>query len=388
MKPLTVLIVDDDAGMRTSIARALRDFTVKVDEVGEIARFSIDTAETGEIAMRKIEASAPDILILDQKLPGIQGLSILERMSEQNLSTLTIMITGYATISNIVAATKRGAYDFLGKPFTPVELRRLVGKAATRQVLSKHTRRLAEERREVRFRLIQVLGHELKAPLNAIEGYLHMLENPNTAATNPELYQQCVDRSLFRIDGMRKLIIDLLDMTRIESGRKRRSLETVDLREVAQHAIENWASEAARREISVTLLAETACRLTADRGEMEMLLNNLVSNAIKYNRDKGTVEVTLSQGNGGTTLTVEDTGIGMSEEERVRLFGEFVRIKNAQTLDIAGSGLGLSIVKKLAELYNGTAEVQSVPNIGTAFTVVLNETSLDSSFVSSDDGEE
>ena len=375
MKPLTVLIVDDDAGMRTSIARALRDFTVKVDEVGEIA-------------MRKIEASAPDILILDQKLPGIQGLSILERMSEQNLSTLTIMITGYASISNIVAATKRGAYDFLGKPFTPVELRRLVGKAATRQVLSKHTRRLAEERREVRFRLIQVLGHELKAPLNAIEGYLHMLEDPTTADENPEVYQQCVDRSLFRIDGMRKLIIDLLDMTRIESGRKRRSLETVDLREVAQHVIENWASEAAQREISVSLLAKTACRLTADRGEMEMLLNNLVSNAIKYNRPKGTVEVTLSQRNGGTTLTVEDTGIGMSEEERVRLFDEFVRIKNAQTQDIAGSGLGLSIVKKLAELYNGTAEVQSVPNIGTAFTVVLNETSLDSSFVSSDNGEE
>ena len=101
--------------------------------------------------------------------------------------------------------------------------------------------------------------------------------------------------------------------------------------------------------------------MMADRGEIEMILNNLVSNAVKYNRDGGRVDVTLRPDAGAVLIAVADTGIGMTAEEAGRLFGEFVRIKNDQTRHILGSGLGLSIVKKLAALYNGEAWVTSEP---------------------------
>ena len=99
--------------------------------------------------------------------------------------------------------------------------------------------------------------------------------------------------------------------------------------------------------------------------------NNLVSNAVKYNRDNGRVEVILKNETDGITITVSDTGIGMSQEDTARLFEDFVRIKNEQTRNILGSGLGLSIVKKLAHLYNGDVSVTSTPNEGTTFVVTL-----------------
>jgi signal transduction histidine kinase len=111
--------------------------------------------------------------------------------------------------------------------------------------------------------------------------------------------------------------------------------------------------------------------MTGDRSEIEIILNNLISNAVKYNRDNGTVTVKLTDSPDEVTMTVSDTGIGMSEEERERLFGEFVRIKNDKTRNILGSGLGLNIVKRIAALYDGRVSVESTPEVGSTFSVVL-----------------
>jgi signal transduction histidine kinase len=111
----------------------------------------------------------------------------------------------------------------------------------------------------------------------------------------------------------------------------------------------------------------------ADRSELEIILNNLVSNAVKYNRDGGRVDVTLEPAvdGYGWRIRVADTGIGMKPEDAARLFQEFVRIKNDQTRNIAGTGLGLSIVRKLAQLYGGEATVESTHGVGSTFTVTL-----------------
>jgi signal transduction histidine kinase len=111
--------------------------------------------------------------------------------------------------------------------------------------------------------------------------------------------------------------------------------------------------------------------MRGDRGELEIILNNLLSNAVKYNRDGGRVDVSVEEVDGNAQVKVADTGIGMSQEEADKLFGEFVRIKNAKTRNIMGSGLGLSIVKKLTQMYNGSIDVQSAPDEGTTFTVRL-----------------
>ena len=368
---LRVLVVDDETGMRLAVARVLNTFSVRVgDEADTTVTFDVQVAETGEEALEKIGAAVPDILLLDLKLPGISGLDVLKEVSDRALPTLTVMITAYATLETAIDATKRGAYDFLPKPFTPDELRVAVRRAVKHLLVQRHARRLAEEKRQVRFQFISVLGHELKAPLAAIEGFLQILRD-GTAGADPAVQRQVVERALARAGGMRRLIAELLDLTRIESGQKRREFAPLDLRDVAQAAIDGVAPAARERGIEVVLHAPEPVPLVADRGELDIVCNNLVTNAVKYNRDSGRVDVTVRGGDGRVELSVADTGIGLSADDIGRLFQEFVRIKNDQTRGIPGTGLGLSIVKKVAQLYDGNVTVESQPGVGSTFRVTL-----------------
>jgi two-component system, sensor histidine kinase and response regulator len=258
----------------------------------------------------------------------------------------------------------------LAKPFTPDELRNTTRKAATRLALAKQARKLAEEKRQVRFQFIRVLGHELNAPLNAVDGYLRMMQEGRLGEEG-SAYAGAIERSVARIEGMRKLVADLLDVTHIESGQRQRHLQATDVVALARNVLDSFAPEAEAKRIQIELDAPQSLRLTADPSELEMILNNLISNAIKYNRQAGRVCVRLRWEGQRATIAVSDTGIGLAPEEAARLFGEFVRIRNEKTQNILGSGLGLSIVKKLACLYNGDATVESRSGEGSTFTVVL-----------------
>jgi len=356
--------------MRLGVSRTLRDFSVRVPDVSGDVNFVVDQAESGEEALEKIERNPPDILLLDHKMPGISGLEVLDRLAGRESDMLTIMITAYASIETAVSATKRGAYDFLAKPFTPDELKSTIRKAAARLILAKQARRLAEEKRRVRFEFIRVLGHELKAPLDAVTGYLDILRNHQLGDGLPA-YDDVLGRSLARMDGMRKLIADLLDLTRIESGEKGRELTRVDLSAIAAAAIEAVAAQAAAHNVTMKLHAARPLTMQADVREIEIILNNLLTNAIKYNRDGGCVDVSVREADGAALIAVTDTGIGMTAEETQRLFTEFARIRTERTRNILGSGLGLSIVKKLALLYDGDVTVESRPDAGSTFTVTL-----------------
>jgi two-component system, sensor histidine kinase and response regulator len=375
LETLKILITDDEPGMRMAVERSLRGFKVSLPDVEGEVSFTVEQAATGEEALEKIKLSAPDILLLDYKLPGISGLEVLEQIAPRQADMLTIMITAYASLETAVTATKRGAYDFLAKPFTPEELKNTIRKAASRLILTKQARKLADEKRKVRFQFISVLAHELKSPLAAIEGYLQIVRSHANGEDLPA-YDPIIDRSMIRLDGMRKLIIDLLDMTRIESGEKQRDLAEVDVASLALRVVDSNLPEAQKRNISITLDVESPLNMVADSGEIEIILNNLISNAVKYNRDNGRVEVGICDQGEKIVITVSDTGIGMTEDEAGKLFNDFVRIKNEKTRSILGSGLGLSIVKKLAQLYGGTATVTSAPDVGSTFTVILNNTPL------------
>lgn len=371
MERLNILVVEDEYGMRLAIARALRDFTIRLPEVEDEIGFTINQVEVAEKALSIINESPPDIILLDYKLPGMSGLDLLSQLFSRHLDILTIMITAYASIETAVTATKQGAFDFLAKPFTPSELKETIYKAAKHLILMRQAHKLAQEKRKVRFEFISVLAHELKAPLAALDGYLNVLKE-RAAGDNPEVYDHMIDRCLTRIQGMRKMIGDLLDLTRIESGERTREITEVDVREIAQSAIETARAEAQERNIAIALHADGPVLMQADRSEIEIILNNLITNAVKYNREEGSVAVHIAAHNGKVNISVSDTGIGMTAEEASRLFNDFVRIKNEKTRNILGSGLGLSTVKKIALLYGGEVKVESEPDKGSTFTVVLN----------------
>jgi two-component system sensor histidine kinase/response regulator len=366
---LTVAMVDDEEPLCLAVGRILSKYLVHVEDVGIDVTYAPTHFTSGEQFLEAIAGGAEfDLLLADLKLPGMSGLDILTELSRQNRGILTIMITAYATFETAVQATKLGAYDFLPKPFSPEELRYAVRKATDQLVLSREARRLAEEKRRVRFNFISVLAHELKAPINAIEGYLKILQ-----IDEPPERLQMIDRSLIRLEGMRKLIFDLLDLTRIESGQKERNFSEVEVEAVANAAIELVTPEAASRGITITLLGPGPVHMLADPGELEIVLNNLVSNAVKYNREGGSATVALAREGDTVRITVADTGIGMTPEESAKLFAEFVRIKNEDTHKVLGRGLGLSTERKLARLYGGDATVKSEKGVGSTFTVTLKD---------------
>lgn len=367
MNSLHVLVLDDEPSMRTGVERTLDGQQLEfwgTDTLNVI----VETANTGSEGIEKILNGKVDILLLDYKLPDMNGIDLIERLGEHAKDLIIIITTAYASIELAIEATRRGVYDFLPKPFALNELQTVTRKAAEKVLLTRKNLQLAQEKRQAHFEFIGALGHELKAPLSVVEGYLDLMKS-RTLGDNLDGYEQFIERSLLRLQQMRKLIVDLLDMTRIESGKKGRSLTTINLRKAATSAIELATPAANARGIDITLEAPTDITLMANISEVDMMLNNLISNAVKYNRDGGKVIVRIEQDADAISIRVADTGIGMSLEEQRKLFKEFSRIKNSKTTNILGSGLGLSILKHLTEMYAGNILVESEPDKGTTFTL-------------------
>lgn len=372
MEKLKLLIADDEPGMRKGAGKVLRNFSINISEDNGETGFIIHEAPDGKEVMEKLEAESFDLLLLDYKMPELSGLEVLEQIIEKKIDVLTVMVTAYASLEVAVSATKNGAFDFLAKPFSPDELKRVVTKAARHLLARRQARQLAEEKRKVRFQFISVLAHELKAPLAAVDSYLKLMDK-RIAGEKIDDYDKIIKRSIIRIDGMRKMIFDLLDLTRLESGQKKRELKHCNVVEAAKMSIETMAMQAKARGIEIDLKSDEQILLTADSGELDIIFNNLISNAVKYNKDNGKVDVEIEKNNDDIIISVSDSGFGMTEEEQEQLFGEFVRIKNDNTRNILGSGLGLSILKKLVKLYDGTINVQSEKDVGSTFTVMLKD---------------
>ena len=366
MEKLHVLVVDDEPGICSGITRILSNFSVGFPFMDENIGFDIQDTPTGEEAIAIIDKKVPDIILLDNKLPGIPGIEVLEYINNKRLETIVLMITSYASLELAVKATNHGAHDFIPKPFTPQELRSAIESVTKHHFLKRMTRKLNKEGKQIRFQFLSVLSHELKTPLNAIEGYLRIMQDKQ-AGENIDAYEKIIERSLIRVKGMRNLIMDMLDLTKIESGKKNREVVPVNITDIARVSIDTMGPFSIQKDVRIKLSAPEKVMFNADHDEIEIIFNNLLSNAIKYNIEGGKVDFTIKDQHDRLIITVKDTGIGMGETEIPRLFDEFVRIKNEQTKNISGSGLGLSIVKKLTRLYNGDINVESIPGAGSTF---------------------
>jgi two-component system sensor histidine kinase/response regulator len=365
MAVLKVLVIDDEPGIRSGVSRILNNFHVTYPFMDEDYTFEVTEAGTGEEGI-----DMPDILLLDNKLPGIQGIEVLEYIRKRNYDIVVAMITSYASLDVAIRATRDGAIDFIPKPFTPQELKSSIENITKQQYLKRITHKMKQEGKKVRYQFLSVLSHELKAPLNALEGYLRMMQEKQ-AGDRIEDYTTPIERSLQRIQGMRSLIMDLLDFTKIRLERKEEKIQEVDLAEVASEAIVTVQPYAIQMDVSINLEIRSEVIIMADPDDMEIVFNNLISNAVKYNKIGGKAEITLDSSDNEAIIIFSDSGIGITKDDIENLFTEFVRIKNEKTRNISGSGLGLSIVKKVVELYHGTINVDSTPDVGTTFTIKL-----------------
>jgi len=370
MAVLKLLVIDDEPGIRSGVFRILNNFNVNYPFMDEDYTFDVTEAATGEEGIRILERDMPDIVLLDNKLPGIQGVDVLEFIRNRKYEIVVAMITSYASLDVALKAHRFGATDFIPKPFTPQELKSSIENITKQLYLRRITHRMNQEGKKIRYQFLSVLSHELKAPLNAVEGYLKMMQEKESGDSIND-YATAIERSLQRISGMRNLIMDLLDFTKIRLERKDEKIEEVHLKEIAAGAIITVQPYAIQMEVNIKLTVKSDAVIMADPTDMEIIFNNLVSNSVKYNKRGGKAEIIIDSNENDVIVYFTDTGIGITESDKENLFNEFVRIKNEKTKNISGSGLGLSIVKKVIELYNGTITVDSLPEAGTTFTVRL-----------------
>lgn len=228
------------------------------------------------------------------------------------------------------------------------------------------------ERMKAEFqKLVSVVTHELKAPINAIDGYLDLILK-GYVKDKPEKQVEYLSRSRQKAETLRNLVQDLLSLTSIESGKFASERLPVDVRKILTDIITFMENEAAEKELQIKQhLADNIPEIHADKNALIYLFTNLISNAIKYNRQKGTVTIKLETSDNRILVSVKDTGIGISDDDQKKIFDEFFRSKREEIQKISGTGLGLNIAKRIAELHNGTIEVFSKIGEGSEFKVVL-----------------
>ncbi len=226
----------------------------------------------------------------------------------------------------------------------------------------------APEKKGVAIDLFTVLGHDLKSPLNAVESYLELIHG-KVLGEQVDAYMPIVENSIARLHLMRELITDVVDWSRLQDPSGQRSPTPLDVSGTVRVVLDGLLNKAGPRGISVSAEIEEGITIPAVAREMKLLAGHLVVNAIKYNRNQGSVQVQLKRDGIKVILSVADTGIGIAPEDQTVLFREFMRIRNSQTQEIRGTGLGLAIVKKIVDIYGGTVQVESEPGKGSTFLI-------------------
>ncbi len=230
-----------------------------------------------------------------------------------------------------------------------------------------YVKRLKREK-NIRQEFFDNASHELKTPLTSIRGYGELLKSG--VVDDPKQAQECVDRILKETRHMTALIADILMISRLEGNDVVEAKENLPLRMCVEEVKKSLEPLAQENQVVLDVQVED-CMVHMSRKHFEQLLSNLMSNAIKYNKENGTVDVFLKSERNRLVLSVEDSGIGISKEDQKHIFERFYRVDKGRSRKVGGTGLGLSIVKHIVRYYNGTIDVFSRENIGTKITVSL-----------------
>ncbi|MCX6563091.1 MAG: response regulator [Candidatus Aminicenantes bacterium] len=486
-KPAEILVVDDEMGIREGCKRAL-------SRLG----YAVDLAEDGAVGFRKVQEKQYDLILMDLMMPGIGGLDLIKKVHDIDPEIIIVVITGYATIETAVEATKRGAYDYLPKPFAPETLAVLVKRGLEKRELRLEAQRLHHERdqrllelageksrlrtiigcmadgvlvtnlerqlvlwnaaavkmlrlsgtdepgrplshyvkapsinealqnvlsskdaglamisqeirledpelvlmaqmapvrdeagtllgavtvlrditklkeiEKIKSQFVSMVAHELRSPLAAIEGWLDVVLS-GAAGDDERKKEAWLERAKERAHSLLALVNDLLEISKIEAGKVALKMESVQVADIIRKLVDFLKPEADRKALSFTIqMPEALPTVQADVQDMEKLFTNLISNAIKYNVDKGSVTIEATVDAQYVGFHVRDTGIGMAPEHLPRIFDDFFRIEDKRTSKISGTGLGLTIAKKIVDSHFGHLEVKSRPDQGSTFSVYL-----------------
>lgn len=240
---------------------------------------------------------------------------------------------------------------------------------AARHAMVEQNKRLRELDR-LKDEFLSLVSHELRTPLTSIRGYLDLVLDEEAGELNPEQrrFLEAVERNSGRL---LRLVGDLLFVAQADAGRLSLEQGKVDLAGLAADCVEGAAPVAAEKSIKLVLAAKPVPAFVGDRGRLAQVLDNLVSNALKFTPEGGIVEVSTKVSGNHVSVEVSDTGIGIPLADQPRLFERFFRSSVASDQAIPGTGLGLAIVKAIVEAHNGEIKIDSKEGRGTTFRVDL-----------------
>lgn len=226
---------------------------------------------------------------------------------------------------------------------------------------------------ELKTRFLGTLSHELRSPLASIMSFASLvLAQESALSADSAEFLRIIERN---VEQLLRLLEQLLLLSRLEAGFITLKLADVPVAELVRAAVAAVSASAAARDVTLTGVAPAGPPMLADRHRLREVLDNLISNAVKFTAPGGKVSVLAARDRGFWRITVQDEGIGIPADELDKLFGQFYRASNARTSGASGAGVGLAIVKTITEMHGGHVEVQSTVGSGTAFSVFIPESS-------------
>ncbi len=398
-----VLVVDNEQSVVVTIKAIL-----------QLDGYDVATTTSGAQARAMVRDVEYDLVLIDLRLDDGDGMDLLKAVRERYPETVTIVLTGYASLESAIQALRAGSYDYLVKPSEVEELRSTVARGIERRRLGQELRaRVAEleranreiadvnsslqrridgattelkERYEqlkaldhMKSQFLSIASHELKTPITAMSGFLQValrrvrrLSAGADVAAVAEGLRGITEQLevVYRQTGkLARLVDELLDVSRIQTGRIEFRYGDVDMGELAGEVATRMQLTTTTHQISVRNDSRNV--VTADRDHLEQVLNNLVTNAIKYSPSGGSITIDVRPDDGGVRLSVTDHGIGIPEKELEAIFGLFYRSPDRAASDAAGMGLGLYISKEIVVRHGGRIWAESAGTKGSTLNVVI-----------------
>ena len=371
---INILIVDDEPGIRIGCRRAL-----------EPAGYRVDDASSLNQGREKLASGIYDLVLLDVMLPDGRGIDLLPDINVKDPETITIIVTGYATVEMAVNAIKHGAYDFISKPFTSDLLLLTVEQGLEKRHLSLEAQRVKQVETEAaemarqkaeaerlgafKAKFALTVAHELRAPVAGAQSLLRMLTN-GLMGEFDEKQSAILNRLETRLNELLYLINDLLTLAKSKNLIEGTSIERIPLIPVIQKTLSQFEAMAAEKHVGLNLDEQgTELLVNATKDGLAIIFTNLISNAIKYSKMGGNVWIKIKPKGHYVQVEVQDDGIGIPQDALQKIGEEFFRASNAQQSLVTGTGLGLSIVQQYLGYFGGKISIDSLEMKGTTVTV-------------------
>ncbi len=319
-----------------------------------------------------------DIILCDINMPDMDGITLLGRLNELDLSLRTVMVSAYGDMKNIRATMNRGAYDFILKPIDFEDLKLTIDKTLKEVGLIREAARAKtlEEQNEqlsqldaLKSRLFTNISHELRTPLTIITGMTDQIQ---------EQPDRWLNRGLVMIKRNSANLLDLvnqiLDLRKLEMGKMVARPIHDDIVHFVKYIFESFQSLAEQKDINLQLTTNRDdIWMDYDPEKVLRILSNLISNAVKFTPVGGRIELHLNHLPGDPErleMVVKDSGIGISAEALPHVFGRFYQVDEQEQSEL-GTGIGLTIVNEFVQLLEGTIAVESEVGVGTTFTLTF-----------------